>query len=64
MIPPTINHETRDPDCDLDYTFNVPFKMPDIKVLSSSSSSSSSSLSSSSLLLLLNLSLIIIIVIR
>ena len=32
MIPPTINFETRDPDCDLDYTFNVPFKMPDIKV--------------------------------
>lgn len=32
MIPPTINFETRDPDCDLDYTFNTPFKMPEIKV--------------------------------
>ena len=32
IIPPTINFETSDPDCDLDYTFNTPFKMPDIKV--------------------------------
>jgi len=32
MIPPTINFETRDPDCDLDYTFNTAFKMPEIKV--------------------------------
>lgn len=32
IIAPTINYETPDPDCDLDYTVNVPFSMPDIKV--------------------------------
>ena len=37
MIPPTINFETRDPDCDLDYTFNTAFKMPEVKVALSDS---------------------------
>jgi 3-oxoacyl-[acyl-carrier-protein] synthase II len=27
-VPPTINFETPDPDCDLDYTFNAPKKRP------------------------------------
>jgi len=28
VIPPTINFETPDPECDLDYTFNVPKERP------------------------------------
>ena len=32
LIAPTINYETPDPDCDLDYTTNAAFKLPSIKV--------------------------------
>ena len=32
MVPPTINYETPDPECDLNYTPNKAVSRPDIKV--------------------------------
>jgi 3-oxoacyl-[acyl-carrier-protein] synthase II len=34
IIPPTINYETADPECDLDYTINKPVKRDVNAVLS------------------------------
>jgi len=36
IIPPTINYETPDPDCDLDYTPNTPREKPVTRALSNS----------------------------
>ncbi|MCH7990706.1 MAG: rhomboid family intramembrane serine protease [Planctomycetes bacterium] len=36
LLPPTINYETPDPDCDLDYVPNTPREVPVSKVLSNS----------------------------
>jgi 3-oxoacyl-[acyl-carrier-protein] synthase II len=36
IIPPTINYENPDPDCDLDYTPNVARRLPVRAVLSNS----------------------------
>jgi 3-oxoacyl-[acyl-carrier-protein] synthase II len=36
LLPPTINYETPDPDCDLDYVPNTPREEPVSKVLSNS----------------------------
>ncbi|MGQ9661277.1 MAG: beta-ketoacyl-[acyl-carrier-protein] synthase family protein [Kiritimatiellia bacterium] len=36
MIPPTINHRERDPECDLDYVFNTARRVPVRTVLSNS----------------------------
>ncbi len=37
VIPPTINYETPDPDCDLDYVPNVARDVPDLKYVMSNS---------------------------
>jgi 3-oxoacyl-[acyl-carrier-protein] synthase II len=36
-VPPTINHEQPDPDCDLDYIPNVARDVPDLRVAVSNS---------------------------
>jgi 3-oxoacyl-[acyl-carrier-protein] synthase II len=37
IVPPTINYEEPDPDCDLDYVPNVPRQVPDLEVAASNS---------------------------
>jgi 3-oxoacyl-[acyl-carrier-protein] synthase II len=36
VVPPTINYETPDPECDLDYVPNVARQLPCQRVLSNS----------------------------